>query len=236
MTGKFQKFPHTQHLVWLGKGAPRSDKIMSAADVERFLSAEILVEEKIDGANLGLSLGLDGRLRVQSRGNYLSPGRCHSQWNPLWPWLEQRREILTLRLGEDLILFGEWCYARHTVPYDKLPDWFLGFDVFDKNHDGFFSAERRNEWLHSCDLHSVPEIAHGIIRRDMLGVLLRKSTVGSVLAEGIYLRRDNSGWLESRAKIVSSEFKQQIEAHWTRRAVIPNRLYPSGVAMAASPR
>ena len=46
-----------------------------------------------------------------------------------------------------LILYGEWCYAKHTVPYDALPDWFLGFDIFEVASHRFWPADRRNEWL-----------------------------------------------------------------------------------------
>ena len=36
-------------------------------------------------------------------------------------------------LSEKFILFGEWCYAQHSIFYDRLPDWFLGFDIYDKD-------------------------------------------------------------------------------------------------------
>ena len=42
--------------------------------------------------------------------------------------------------------------------------------------------------------------------------------------EGVYLRRDQDGWLQARAKVVSTAFQQQIEEHWTRRPVTPNQL------------
>lgn len=42
--------------------------------------------------------------------------------------------------------------------------------------------------------------------------------------EGIYLRREQGGYLVGRAKVVSDASKQQIEEHWTRRPVVPNQL------------
>ena len=72
MTNVFHKFPHTPHMLWLGTGSPRDDKVLNPAEVTEFLSGEVIVEEKVDGANLGLSLGPDGRVRAQSRGNYLA--------------------------------------------------------------------------------------------------------------------------------------------------------------------
>jgi hypothetical protein len=55
MTDTFHKFPHTPHLFWLGDGKPRADKVMSPNEVAEFLTGELLVEEKVDGANMGLS-------------------------------------------------------------------------------------------------------------------------------------------------------------------------------------
>src|SRR5712692_1214106 len=75
----FVKFPRTPHLVWLGESSPRGDKLMAAADARQWLRRPMSVEEKVDGANLGLSIGADGRLRAQSRGHYLTP-RSAGQW------------------------------------------------------------------------------------------------------------------------------------------------------------
>jgi ATP-dependent RNA circularization protein (DNA/RNA ligase family) len=224
MTDAFHKFPHTPHLLWLSNGLPRDDKVLKPAEVIEFLSGEVIVEEKVDGANLGLSLGPDGRVRAQSRGNYLASGRSHAQWNLLWPWLAERRAILENGLSGGLMLFGEWCYARHTVPYDSLPDWFLGFDIFELESRRFWSVDRRNAWLHECGLVSVSEINRGRIQLKQVSSFLATSAVGHVPMEGIYLRHERGDWLQSRAKVVSAAFNQQIEQHWTRRTVVPNQL------------
>lgn len=224
MVESFRKFPHTPHLLWLGTGAPREDKILMPAQAVEFLSGELIIEEKVDGANMGLSLGPDGRVRAQSRGNYLAPGRSHSQWNPLWPWLAQRRAVLEDGLRGGRMLFGEWCHARHTVPYDALPDWFLGFDICEIASRQFWSVDRRNAWLLERGLVSVPEVKRGRVQLKKVPSLLATSAVGHVPMEGIYLRRERGEWLQSRAKVVSAVFKQQIEEHWTRRSVVPNQL------------
>ena len=220
----FHKFPPTPHLLWLGPGTPREDKLLAPPEAIDFLSGEVIVEEKVDGANLGLSLDPSGRLRAQSRGNYLAPGRSHAQWNPLWPWLAERRTALEEGLQGGLMLFGEWCYARHSIPYDALPDWFLAFDLFEIHSRCFWSVERRSQWIKDRDIVPVPQVSCGRFQRNQLPALMGQSKVGHVPMEGIYLRREKAGHLEARAKQVSVAFKQQIEEHWTRRALVPNRL------------
>ena len=224
MSEGFHKFPHTPHLLWLGQGAPRDDKLLAPPEAIDFLSGQVIVEEKVDGANLGLSLDPSGRLRAQSRGNYLAPGRSHAQWNLLWPWLAERRAALEEGLQSGLMLFGEWCFARHSVPYDALPDWFLAFDIFEIQSRCFWSVERRNQWLQGRDIAPIPEVSRGRFQKNQIPPLLGPSTLGRVPMEGIYLRRERAGNLEARAKVVSITFKQQIEEHWTRRPVTPNQL------------
>jgi hypothetical protein len=224
MMDTFHKFPHTPHLFWLGAGSPRDDKILTPGQAAEFLAGEVIIEEKVDGANLGFSLGPDGRVRAQSRGNYLAPGRSHAQWNPLWPWLAERRDRLEEGLRGGVMLVGEWCHARHTVPCDALPDWFLGFDVFEIASGKFWSVDRRNAWLHARGIVSVPEVPRGQVRLNQVKSLLARSAVGHVPVEGVYLRRESGEWLQSRAKVVSAVFKQQIEEHWTRRPLVPNHL------------
>lgn len=224
MSEGFHKFPHTPHLLWLGAGSPRDDKLLTPAEVTAFLSDAVVVEEKVDGANLGLSLAPDGRIQAQSRANYLAPGRSHAQWNPLWPWLAEHREGLEDGLRRGLVLYGEWCYARHTVPYDALPDWFLAFDILDISSGHFWPVHRRNGWLASCGLVPVQEVARGDFAINQVPALIATSALGDVPMEGICLRREKGGWLQARAKVVSTTFKQQIEEHCTRRSVVPNQL------------
>ena len=49
----FFRFPHTPHLAWLGQGAPRDDKVLTPAEARALLTDAVVVEEKLDGANLG---------------------------------------------------------------------------------------------------------------------------------------------------------------------------------------
>src|SRR5690606_8447222 len=98
--------------------------------VSDLLSQPLEIEEKVDGANLGISFDECGAIRFQNRGNWLQ-GRLTGQWKGLRGWAARHLSSLRDRLPPDHVLFGEWCYAKHTVPYDRLPDWFVGFDVYD---------------------------------------------------------------------------------------------------------
>ena len=190
MTEDFFKFPSTPHLAALADMDFRSDKLLSVTERDEFLQHSLLVEEKVDGANLGISFDSDGNIRAQNRGTYLFlPGA--GQWKKLGDWLAPRLDTLFEHLSDQFILFGEWCYARHSVFYDRLPDWFLGFDIYDKRVGRFLSSEHRNTLLTKMAVAQVPFVARGQFTYPELPKLFTVSKFGSEPAEGIYLRYDD---------------------------------------------
>lgn len=225
----FFKFPHTPHLAWLGEGEPRIDKALSPEERDAFLVGEIVVEEKVDGANVGLSVGPDGRLRARNRGAFIDSG-AHPQFAPLWGWVAEREVLLIDALGSSLALFGEWCFAVHSVRYDRLPDFLLGFDIYDIVTRRFWSCERRDELLRHLAIPSVPRLAWGVFAlSELQQILTQSSAFGSVSREGLYLRSEEDGWLKRRAKLVRKEFTQAISEHWSRRPLERNHLTVNSV-------
>jgi ATP-dependent RNA circularization protein (DNA/RNA ligase family) len=218
----FFKFPSTPHLIMLGGNSVRDDKVLSPENREAFLKNILIVEEKIDGANLGISFNAQGSLILQNRGSILSPPYS-GQWKKLEGWLPPRLEILFDHLFDRYILFGEWCFAKHSVKYSRLPDYFLGFDIFDKENCQFFSLKRRNRTFEQMDISSVPFIRKGIFTLPQLEALMGRSCFGPEQGEGIYLRYDEERWLKQRAKIVKAKFIQNIDIHWTRKTIIQNQ-------------
>ena len=102
----FFRFPPTPHIVWLGEGTPRDDKVLSPNEVAALLAGDVVVEAKLDGANLGLSQAPNGSLRAQNRGQYLAEPHA-GQFARLPAWLAQNSATLHTVMTLDLILFGE---------------------------------------------------------------------------------------------------------------------------------
>jgi hypothetical protein len=232
---EFFRFPRTPHLAWLGASGPRDDKILSPQEVENLLGGDVVVEEKVDGANLGFSVDDGGALRGQNRGSYLDLDAPQGQWKPLKRWLSTRRRVLAQALEPDLLLFGEWCYAVHSVRYTRLPDWFLAFDVYDRRQGTFWSADRRTKLARELDIRTVPELGRGRYDVARLKSLLGKSQVTDGAAEGLYVRREVGDVLTARAKLVRAEFAQAIDAHWSKRRLEENQLAPSAPGSRAGP-
>jgi len=217
------KFPPTPHLTLLDDVEVRDDKVMSEYDQRQFLRHELVVEEKVDGANLGISFDAEGNIRAQNRGSYL-PLPSSGQWKKLKEWLNPRTDSLFDHLTDRYILFGEWCYAMHSVFYDRLPDWFLGFDIYDKKTARFLARSGRDEIFRPIGVSQVPEIDRGHFNLYELTQFLSKSQLSDVLAEGLYLRFDQGEWLVQRAKLVSPAFIQSVKKHWSRSDIRANWL------------
>lgn len=224
---EFFRFPNTPHLLWLGQGLPRDDKILSNQEIATLLQDEVLIEEKLDGANLGISLDNQNELRAQNRGQYL-PQPFSGQFSRLNSWLGQHGETLKQTLTPELILFGEWCAARHSLDYNQLPDWFLLFDVYDRKAGRFWSVERRNALAQALNFTTVPLLKRTRITCDQLVQLLddTQSRYRNGKVEGIVIRSDSPLWCENRAKLVNREFVQAIEDHWRSRVIEWNLVKP----------
>jgi ATP-dependent RNA circularization protein (DNA/RNA ligase family) len=221
----FFRFPHTPHLAWLGQDTPRDDKVLSAAEVEAFLAHDIVLEEKVDGANLGFSVGSAGEVRAQNRGQYL-PRPFTGQFARLNGWLVIHEEALFEALGESLMLFGEWVAAVHSLEYPSLPDYFLVFDVYDKSTQRFWSTTRRNVLASRLGLRHIHQVGIGHYRLVALQQMLTttSSTYRSGGGEGLYLRYENEDWLLARAKLVHPDFVQNMGEHWRSRSLRWNTL------------
>jgi 5-methylcytosine-specific restriction endonuclease McrA len=98
-------------LAWLGGGSAREDKVFSPAERSAFLEKPVVIEEKVDGANIGISVSPSGEIRVQNRGQYIqlpSPGRPrHDFWyavlHPCFP-----RRLASQRLFGRELKFALW--------------------------------------------------------------------------------------------------------------------------------
>ncbi len=223
MTNDFHKFPRTPHLAVLADNVVRDDKVMSELEREMFLRHELVVEEKVDGANLGISFDGEAHARCQNRGAYLQYPYT-GQWKKLSEWLDLKTDILFEKLTDRYILFGEWCYAQHSIFYDQLPDWFLGFDIFDKESLKFLSYPRRDAVFRDVGISGIPAIKKGHFTLSELKRMLPISRLCDKPAEGIYLRFDQGDWLKQRAKLVRPEFIQSVGEHWTRGGLKANQL------------
>ncbi|MFG2001560.1 RNA ligase family protein [Spirillospora sp. NPDC048911] len=154
-----RKYPRTRHIE--GSRLQPGDHDLAAVPFREIAGRYLVVEEKLDGANCGISFSAEGELRLQSRGHYLTGGPRERQFGPLKAWAASAQRHLWPRLGDRYVLYGEWMYAKHTVFYDALPHYFCEFDVLDQRDGTFLSTARRRELLAGTPVVSVPVLHEG---------------------------------------------------------------------------
>jgi RNA ligase len=155
-----QKYPRTRHLE--GSRLQPGDHDLDAAPLEVLRGRHVVVEEKLDGANCGISVDEEGRLALQSRGHFLVGGARERHWDLFKRWAAARASEIAPLLAGGRVLYGEWLYAKHTVFYDRLPHYLLEFDILEPG-SGFLSTERRRELLAGAPIRSVPVLWQGVV-------------------------------------------------------------------------
>jgi hypothetical protein len=153
------KFPRTPHLE--GSRLQPGDEDLAQVAFDDIRGQHLIVEEKLDGANAGISFGRDGDLRLQSRGHFLSGGPREKQFALLKSWAMTIAPRLWPVLRDRYILYGEWLYAKHTVFYDALPHYFHEFDVYDREHHRFLTNDERAMMRDGLPIVTVPVLYRG---------------------------------------------------------------------------
>lgn len=231
----FIKYPRTPHLF--GSKGTADDRHMSAKASAAFIAdPSLIVEEKLDGTNVGIHFASDGRLVLQCRGHEITEG-MHPQYDLFKQWTAVKRPVLEDCLADRFILFGEWLYAKHSVFYRELPHYFFEFDIYDKEESCFLSLERRQEILADTHIETVPVVHFGPASHEHLLELIGESTFVAEFdnpltqaldgrMEGLYLRIEAEGVATGRAKIVRPEFVERVKLseHWKSQPMVPNEL------------
>ena len=195
----FTKYPRTPHLF--GSRGTDDDKHLGHQESLDFIAdASLIVEEKLDGTNVGIHFTSAGRMVLQCRGHEITPG-MHAQYDLFKQWAVGKRSVLEAMLKDRLILFGEWLYARHSVHYRRLPHYFFEFDIYDKQSEDFLDLAGRFKLLTGTGIHTVPVLHRGSATIDQLHTLIGPSRFDSQfenpvtgrtdnLMEGLYLRTE----------------------------------------------
>jgi hypothetical protein len=234
---RLYKYPRTHHIE--GSRLQEGDEDLDSVPFELLKGRFIVVEEKLDGANSGISFSGDGDLLLQSRGHYLDGGARERQFALFKTWANAHKQALWQLLGSRYVLYGEWLYAKHTVFYDRLPHYFCEFDILDTENQQFLSTERRHQMLKDSPLVSVPVLWSGAAKslkhlRAFIKPSLYKSEVwrarleevcaarsqnielaklqtdSSDLMEGLYIKVEEAGQVVGRYKYIRASFLQAV--------------------------
>lgn len=232
------KYPRTPHIQ--GSRLQPGDEDLRQ---RRFIEIEgrnVVLEEKIDGANSAISFTDEGELRLQSRGHFLVGGAREKHYDLMKQWAAVHKDKFYEVLGDRYVMYGEWMYAKHTIYYDLLPNYFMDFDILDRETDRFLDTPSRHALIRNLPVSSCPVLASGtfssmddILKHlgdsnyisvahiahlredaDRLGLnadRVCRETDASRTMEGIYIKVEENGEVVDRMKYVRASFLQTVE-------------------------
>jgi RNA ligase len=117
---------------------------------------KIIVQEKLDGSNVGVAK-VDGQIYALSRAGYLAETSKYRQhWEfANWVYANQDRFLAVLQDGERLV--GEWLMQAHGTRYELFHEPFVAFDLMSGTsrivYDEFVSRVAAGEFV-------TPHIVH----------------------------------------------------------------------------
>ena len=230
------EFPKTLHLPW-EPNPGHGDTIARLQDVEILNdpSFDLYVEEKVDGASVGIMLDEELHPVVRNKDHILNKGYLRKkndttakiQFRPLWNWVYQHVDELHHLKGHSV--YGQWMLAQHGMEYDSLPDWFIAHDLFDHEERKWVDPWKARFLLEACGFYTpwLKWARNPDNRRPTVEEYLAMAREPSALtntepAEGIYLKVSNGKWIVNRFKMVRQDFVQG--RLWDDKVLKRNRL------------
>lgn len=188
--GDLKKFPKVRQL-----GHPDTEQLTAPG--------EVVIQEKMDGANFRFRVQSDGSLVVGSRDKvYTNPEDIPDPFMDTVEYVQDQSDSDELR--EDVTYFGESMHP-HTIEYDwpSVPP-FLGFAVYNHKRGDFEPWPTARELFNRADLPTVPVVETCQASEVATDYDIPESEYYDGIAEGVVFWHENT----SRAKLRSQEFKE----------------------------
>lgn len=204
------KYPRTFHLPW-SSSVTTDDRVIG--DCGHFVGKEVVVTVKMDGEQITMYT------------DYLHARSLDWERHPTRSWVANLHGRIGWQIPEDWRICGENLYARHSIPYTHLPDYFLVFSVWDERNMCLSWADTE-EWTALLGLKTVPVLYRGIWQEGVIRELFQPTWNGDPM-EGYVVRLAEdfpySQFRRSVAKYVRAGHVQTSH-HWRYQPVIPNKL------------
>jgi hypothetical protein len=215
-----KKYPRTPHFLF-SPGASSDDKIVM--DVSCLIERPIICTEKLDGGCGSLeSIGIFARTHA------------HAPTHPSFDWLKAFHKGVAHLIPEHIQVFGEMCYAQHTIAYTALPSYFLVFAVRNLETNVWASWDEVKMWADKIGAPTVPVLYRGAVESEralerLVIDLANQSSACGGKREGVVVRLaewfQDEEFPKSVMKYVNKGFTDSIsDEHWMHKTITKNGL------------
>lgn len=175
------KAPRTWHLPW-SPGMNPDDRVL--ATMNAFQGQHCTMTRKMDGGNTSLySDHIHGRAL---------DGRDHPQMH----WVKSFWSGIAHDIPPEWRVVGENLFAQHSIRYDDLASYFLGFQVWNEQNE-CLSVDESNEWFNLLGIAPVETLWEGYFDRSAI----------MKVQEQMNFQRDEGYVLRVSRRFAYSEYK-----------------------------
>lgn len=202
------KYPRTFHFPW-SEGVQSDDKIIST--LQHLEGKRIIVTEKMDGENTTLHR------------DYMHARSVDSAHHPSRDWIKTFWGNLAHEIPEGMRVCGENLFAKHSIAYDALPSYFMGFSMW--NGETCLDWDTTMEYFELLSIVPVPVLYDGIYDEQKIQALWDPSRG----TEGYVVRVAEAFVYEDFATHVAKFVRAnhvQTNKHWRNQEIVPNNLKP----------
>lgn len=205
------KYPKTMHLPW-SPGLQNDDRlIQSLAGLE---GRRVIVTEKFDGENATLY------------SDHYHARSLDSKHHPSRDWIKAFHGGIRYLIPDGYRICGENMFARHSIGYDSLPDYFLGFSIWNEQNE-CLSWDDTLYMFGQLGITPVNVLYDGPWEWFVKRLYMFETLVQEGGKEGYVVRIAGSFKFEDFQKYVAKYVRKnhiQTDDHWMNGPVFPNRL------------
>lgn len=188
---------------------------------------EIVIQEKIDGANAAIRYDFEtDAIVAQSRKNILN---ISNNLRGFYEWTQTLdKELVASGLGEDIVLFGEWL-VPHTVKYpDEKYNQFYVYDAYNTKSEEYLPQCTVEAIADVLNLNYIPVFYRGEFQSwEHCYSFVGKTEMGGEYGEGIVVKNqtklnDKNSRTPYYLKIVGEKFQEVHKDH--KKVIDPEKL------------
>jgi len=205
----YTKYPRTFHVPW-SDGITNDDKVHR--DMSWFIDRQVAVTIKMDGENTSIYK------------DHIHARSADSRHHVSRDWVKQFAATLQYEIPDMWRVCGENMFAEHSIRYDTLESYFLGFSVWNENNI-CLSWPKTIEWFNRLGIVPVKTIYMGEYNEKLIRMIgdpfIKEGAEGYVIRPVDCFNYDDFG-----KKVAKCVRKDHVETdkHWIHQEVVPNQL------------
>lgn len=217
------KYPTTWYLPF-SPSVAHEDKRNKHLSIKHLIGIPLVISIKMDGSNSRIE-----HEKVAARNGFQAD---HVSFDLL---KSMHRKDLMFKLPENLIIFGEWIYAQHSIHYRDnlaLNSYFQCFSIYDRDNNIFLDWNETKKICKELTLSTVPVVEENKTFKTEWEMMKYLSNIGERIVkeghEGIVVRSAYGYHFSQHKDFVLKYVREnhvQTDKLWSHKPVVKNILF-----------